>query len=282
MSEALFHSTVMTEEEFETISAFVKSTCGINLHAGKKELVKARLSKRMRMLKLDSFEKYFAHVQRDVSGIELMGMLDCLSTNLTSFFREPAHFELLAKVMGELLATNAQTRKLRIWSAGCSSGEEPYTLAMTLAETAGQCGYDMKILASDLSTRVLAAARRGVYPHARLRGVPGELTSRYFTLVQARPERLYQVNESLRSLITFARVNLMESWPMAGPFDVIFCRNVMIYFDKDTQTRLVSRFQDMLRPGGLLFVGHSESLSGVRHNLEYVQPAVYRRRGRGD
>ena len=219
MTEALFQNTVMSEEEFEAISAFVKSTCGINLHAGKKELVKARLSKRIRLLSLDSFEQYFQYVKKDVSGIELTSMLDCLSTNLTSFFREPAHFELLARVMPDLLAANAGTRKLRIWSAGCSSGEEPYTLAITLTEAAGQSGYDTKILATDLSTRVLAAARRGTYGQLRLRGMPAELLARYFTITQARPERIHQVNESLRNMITFARVNLMESWPMASPLN---------------------------------------------------------------
>ena len=274
MTNLALEVTSISEAEFGRISAFVKTVCGINLHTGKKELVKARLAKRIRELDLHSFDDYFDYVHADASGVELTVMLDRLSTNLTYFFREAQHFALIPKLVGE----NAATKKMRVWSAGCSSGEEPYSLAICLSEAIGGGGYDVKVLATDISTRVLATARKGVYHSERLREVPGGLVGRHFTMIQARPDRVYRVNDELRSQVAFARLNLMENWPMTGPFDAIFCRNVMIYFDKSTQARLVERFERLLRPGGMLFVGHSESLAGVSHTLGYVQPAVYRRK----
>ncbi|HSW47306.1 MAG TPA: protein-glutamate O-methyltransferase CheR [Phycisphaerae bacterium] len=264
----------LTDSEFERVSELVKALCGINLHQGKKELLKARLSKRVRMLGMSGFDEYIRRVEADSDGDELVVMLDAISTNLTNFFREPAHFEYLS----ERVIPEVATRRLRVWSAGCSSGEEPYTIAIVLQEHLPEpLGWDVKILATDLSTRVLAQARRGAYPAERLKDFSGLLLSRYFTCVQTRPERVYQLNDAVRRMVTFARLNLMDAWPMRGPFDVVFCRNVMIYFDKPTQSRLVNRFWELLAPGGILFVGHSESLAGVKHRFEYVQPTVYRR-----
>ncbi|MEI7836597.1 MAG: protein-glutamate O-methyltransferase CheR [Planctomycetota bacterium] len=274
MADFLLQVTSISDAEFARISEFVKGVCGINLHTGKKELVKARLAKRIRELDLHSFDDYFDYVHADASGVELTVMLDRLSTNLTYFFREAQHFALIPK----LVADSAATKKVRVWSAGCSSGEEAYTLAICLAEATGSSGYDTKVLATDISTRVLDTARKGVYHSQRLREVPGGLMGRHFTMIQARPDRVYRVNDEIRSQVTFGRLNLMENWPMSGPFDAIFCRNVMIYFDKPTQARLVDRFERLLRPGGMLFVGHSESLAGVSHTLGYVQPAAYRRK----
>jgi chemotaxis protein methyltransferase CheR len=269
----------LTDHEFESISTLVKDLCGINLHQGKKELVKARLSKRLRCLGLTSFQDYIEHLRKD-RGDEMIAMLDLLSTNLTSFFREPGHFDFLAELLAAKAASTAQgrARQLRIWSAGCSSGEEPYTIAVIVNENLPDlAAWDAKILATDLSTRVLARAKAGTYRGDQVSKVPGMCLSQYFTCVQSRPERIYKVNESLSRLIRFARLNLMGAWAMRGPFDVIFCRNVMIYFDKPTQSRLIGRFAELLAPGGILFVGHSESLAGVQHNLEYVQPTVYRK-----
>lgn len=274
MNQSLVQVVAISDAEFSRIGEFVKNVCGINLHVGKKELVKARLAKRIRELGLDSFDAYFDHVQADSSGVELTVMLDRLSTNLTYFFREAKHLELLPGVLEEC----RPRKKVRVWSAGCSSGEEPYSMAICLHEAAGAERFDTRVLATDLSTRVLEMARKGVYHGERLREVPGGLVGKYFTLVQARPERVYCVNREIQDHVTFGRLNLMEAWPMTGPFDAIFCRNVMIYFDKPTQARLVDRFTGLLRPGGLLCVGHSESLAGISHELEYVQPAAYRRR----
>jgi chemotaxis protein methyltransferase CheR len=273
-------STDLTDAQFEQISALVKSLCGINLREGKKELVKARLGKRLRTLNMPSFDAYFDHLRDDQSGDELIAMLDAISTNLTNFFREPGHFDHLIKFgLPEIQKRASQgTRRLRIWSAGCSSGEEPYSIAITLHEHLPPIhSWDARILATDLSTRVLSVARQGVYAKERLQDVPGAMLMRYFTQIEGRPHPRYQVNADIRGMVTFARLNLMETWPMKGPFDVIFCRNVMIYFDKQTQDRLIGRYFDLLRPGGLLLVGHSESLAGVAHRFTYVRPTIYRR-----
>jgi chemotaxis protein methyltransferase CheR len=268
--------TKLTEAEFQQISAFVKTTCGINLHDGKKELVKARLGKRMRMLGTPSFHDYMDYVMADTTGAEVTAMLDVISTNLTYFFREPKHLTYLQeKILPEW--TRKGNRRLRIWSAGCSSGEEPYSIAMLLAETLQLKQCDARILATDLSTRVLRCANEGIYREDRFRETSQAMVRKYFTCIQTKPERLYKVSPELRRLIHFARLNLMESWPMSGPFDVIFCRNVMIYFDKETQGRLVNRYFDILAPGGVLFLGHSESLTGIQHRYRYVQPACYQK-----
>jgi chemotaxis protein methyltransferase CheR len=199
-------------------------------------------------------------------------MMDVLTTNKTSFLREPKHFDYLC---GHIVP-GLKNRKIRIWSAGCSSGEEPYSVAILLNETIQDLSrWDISILATDLSSRMLDHARRGTYDGDHLREVPPMLISKYFTCVETNPVRRYRVIESLRRLVRFARLNLMGEWPMKGPFDVIFCRNVMIYFDKPSQERLIDRFWGLLRPEGVLFIGHAESLAGSHHKFRYVQPAVY-------
>lgn len=269
-------SVDLTDSQFARISALVHSQCGINLHDGKKELVRARLAKRLRTLGLPDFEAYMQLLRND-SGTELVAMLDALSTNLTSFFRETDHFRYLA----ERILPRQTNSRLRIWSAGCSSGEEPYSIAMQLAETLPRLEqWDVKILATDLSTRVLEQARQGVYAREKLQGLPAPISQRHFE--PAPGGGGLQVREGLRRLVHFARLNLMDPWPMRGPFDVIFCCNVMIYFDKPTQSRLVARFWDLLHPGGTLFIGHSESLTGIRHRFVYRQPTIYARPAPGE
>ncbi|GAF81234.1 unnamed protein product, partial [marine sediment metagenome] len=217
----------------------------------------------------------------DGSAGELTAMLDVISTNLTSFFRENGHFEYLAQTALPRFAAGASksgVRRIRAWSAGCSSGEEPYSMGICLQENLPEFSrWDVRILATDLSTKVLGKAAQGVYEAERVEQVSPELRNRYFTRVPQRSDRLYTINESVRRMITFGRLNLMGSWPMRGSFDIIFCRNVMIYFDKPTQGRLVDRYWDLLAPGGLLFIGHSESLTGIKHRFRYVQPTVYQR-----
>jgi chemotaxis protein methyltransferase CheR len=270
----------LTNRQFARISSRVGELCGINLHAGKQELIKARLNRHLRRHGLDCFDAYMDLIDSDPTGVEQTVMLDALSTNLTHFFREQDHFAYMAK---HLLPRYAQRRKyaqrdLRIWSAGASTGEEPYSIAMTVAQSPvrDELG-DVGILATDLSAQAVAAAVRGVYSANRIAPVPPQWRTAHFDLIQTRPHRLYRVRDDLRAMMHFARLNLMESWPMQGKFDVIFCRNVMIYFDKPTQMRLIGRFWDMLSPGGTLFIGHSESLAGVRHKFRYVQPTVYER-----
>ncbi|NWF92203.1 MAG: protein-glutamate O-methyltransferase [Syntrophaceae bacterium] len=262
----------LEKEQFERISQLVYHLAGIHLHAGKQELVNARLTKRLRALGLKNFDAYMEYLESGSHQGELVAMIEAMTTNKTSFFRESQHFDYLReRILPELKA-----RRIRIWSAGCSSGEEPYSIAIVLNEAIQNISlWDISILATDLSTRMLARARKGVYEINQLREVPAVLVSKYFTCVETNPVRRYQVNESIRRHVHFARLNLMEAWPMRGPFDLIFCRNVMIYFDKPTQGRLVNRFWKLLKPGGYLFVGHSESLTGSPHKFRYVQPAIY-------
>lgn len=270
----------LADRHFNKISTLVKDLCGINLHDGKKELIKARLTKRLRRLQLRSFEEYIQHLKNDTTGTELTAMLDALSTNLTSFFREPDHFEHLANHAIPPIVHKAGKGggRLRIWSAGCSSGEEPYSIAITVSESIPNLKlWDVGILGTDLSTRVLSAATEGIYKLERIKPIPSQQRYKYLTCIQARPERIYQVNDDIKRMVCFSRLNLMTSWPMRGPFDMIFCRNVMIYFDKPTQQNLIDRFCDILTPGGTLFIGHSESLTGVRHRFKYIQPTVYQK-----
>ena len=269
----------LTDRQFNLISVLVKDLCGINLHEGKRELVRARLVKRLRELRIGSFAQYIDLIRSREGEVEILAMLDALSTNLTFFFRENDHFELLRQKAGpQMLERHADDRRIRIWSAGCSSGEEPYSIAIVMQQVlAGRGGFDVKILATDLSRRMLEIARHGIYSHERFRDTPPRTIAENFVCLQSQPHRRYQVEQSLRQMVTFARLNLMEAWPMRGPFDAIFCRNVMIYFDKPTQNRLVERLWDLLAPGGMLFIGHSESLSGVQHRFQYVQPTAYRK-----
>ena len=262
----------LADHHFRAIGEMVYHIAGINLHAGKEGLVRSRLAPRLRALRLASFEEYLEFIERDVSGAELAQMVDVLTTNKTSFFREAEHFRLLqSDVIPELIKRGGP---LRFWSAGCSSGEEPFTLAIVLRELLPPLALTgTRILGTDISARMLAKARAAVYREDHLADVPPALVSRHF--VRDRAAGTSRVADATRQLVRFARLNLMASWPMRGPFDVIFCRNVMIYFDRPTQQRIVQRFSELLSPGGMLFVGHSESLSPLEHSLRYVQPAVY-------
>ncbi|MEN6520401.1 MAG: protein-glutamate O-methyltransferase [Armatimonadota bacterium] len=267
-------SLELTQAQFERISSVVYKLCRINLHLGKEVLVKARLAKRLRLLGMSNFEEYMDYLERDKSGKELSIMIDSLTTNKTSFFRESQHFEYLQRHL--LPSLKAESNRIRIWSAGCSSGEEPYTLSVVIRETFPDVDrMDVRILATDISSKVLDTAKEALYNKDTLKDVPPDMVRKYFTCTQTKPMRIYKVNDNARSMIRFARLNLMDQWPMSGPFDVIFCRNVMIYFDKPTQQELVRRYWEMLRPGGHLFVGHSESLTATSHQFKYVQPAVY-------
>ncbi len=277
MKSAGIESTDLTEAQFRQIATLVKDLVGIDLHQGKQQLVRARLAKRLRQLGIPTFKQYLDYLRGEGGGDELTAMLDALSTNKTSFFREPGHFDYLVGTLVPRFSARRQgDRRLRIWSAGCSSGEEPYSIAMHLLEAARDLArWEISILATDLSTRVLARARNGVYETRLLTDVPRLMLSRYFTRVASGPESLHQVVPSVRQMVQFARLNLIGDWPMRGPFDIIFCRNVMIYFDEPTRTRLVKRFWELLAPQGTLFIGHSESLTRVGHEFTYIQPTVY-------
>jgi chemotaxis protein methyltransferase CheR len=262
----------LKKAQFERISQLVGQLTGINLHSGKQELVRARLAKRLRLLGLKSFDTYMEYLEHDHPEGEVVAMIEAMTTNKTSFFREPQHFSYLRRQ----IVPGLTNRKIRVWSAGCSSGEEPYSAAISLEEAIQDHAlWDIEILATDLSSPMIAHARKAVYGAKHLQDVPPLLISKYFACIETRPARRYRVIEPLRRRVHFVRLNLMGEWPMKGPFDVIFCRNVMIYFDKVVQGRLVNRFWKLLKPGGHLFVGHSESLAGSPHKFRYVQPAIY-------
>jgi chemotaxis protein methyltransferase CheR len=273
-------SPEFSEADYVKISRLVYDQCGINLHEGKKELVKARLGKRIRKGNFSSFREYFDYVVNDQSGEEMIQLLDSISTNFTHFFRENQHFDYLRhEFLPALKGRNGKTqKKLRVWSAGCSTGEEPYTIAITLLESLSPgSGWDIKILATDLSTKVLNIAQSGVYLKDKIRSVSPDLVKKYFLRGEKQWQNYVKIKPFLKSIITFQRVNFMESFPFTEPFDCIFCRNVMIYFDKETRTQLVNRFYEHLEKGGAFFIGHSESLSGMEHPFQYVKPATYKK-----
>ena len=264
----------MNKDIFEAFRTLVYDKAGIALGDKKDALVSARLGKRMRLLNIDSYEDYFDIVNKDTSGNEIIQLLDSISTNVTHFFREEQHFDFISTQMRAWFS--AGQRKFRFWSAGCSSGEEPYSIAMTTNETLQGQPCDIKILATDLSLRVLAKATSGLYNLKDMDKVPERFIDTYFTKVMIDSQTKYQIDNRCKSLIAFQRLNLTEiPFPMKGPFDLIFCRNVMIYFDNDMRLRLLGEFHRLLKKGGFLLVGHAESLTGMLSGFKSIIPSVY-------
>jgi chemotaxis protein methyltransferase CheR len=265
------------DEDFEALRQLVKQVTGISLSDQKRELVYGRLARRLRALNLKSFREY----RNLLSGNsdELVQLCNAITTNLTAFFREPHHFEHLKEhVLKPLAARPPAVRRFRIWSSACSTGEEPYTIAMTVLESIPDLErWDIKILATDLDSDVLGKASRGVYLADRLRTLSPERRQKFFTPVQGAKEPAYAVTPALSRLITFKQLNLMHPFPMKGPFEAIFCRNTLIYFDKDTQRDLVGRISRLQRPGDLLLLGHSESLFKVSNDYNLIGRTIYRR-----
>jgi chemotaxis protein methyltransferase CheR len=279
METQTYDTIVLSEKDFCRISDLVYEHCGIDLHDGKKELVRARLAKLLRQKNFNSFENYINYVLEDTTGKEFTILIDSLSTNLTSFFREQQHFKYMSESFLPSRLEHKQKKqnhRIRGWSAGCSSGEEPYTIAIVLREALNeQNQWDIKLLATDISTKMLDKAQQGVYNRERIETVPPLQRSKYLMQRSVNGQTMYQVTESLRNIVIFKYLNLMQDWPVKGPLDFIFCRNVMIYFDKLTQMNLINRFWELLDTGGVLFTGHSELLTTVEHKFEYVQPTVY-------
>lgn len=264
----------LSASEFREISDLAYQRFGLDLKSGKEALVAARLGKKLRKLGFQTFAEYHRHILADPTGDALIELIDALTTNHTSFLREPAHFEFLARAAREEFRA---VSPLRVWSAACSSGEEPYSIAMCLAEVLGKSpARDFRILATDISTRVLDTARRGVYPVGRFSDVPDAWRRAYLLRGRGESEGFYKVKPELGKRIEFDRFNLIEPFSQRGLFHVIFCRNVMMYFDKPTQQDIVQRLSACLERGGYLLVGHSESLTGIEHALQYVRPATYR------
>ena len=272
----------MRDSDYEFIRELVYNRSRINLGPDKKALVSARLGKRLRATNITSISDYCRFLQGQQSDEELAHLIDAISTNHTFFFREHAHFDFLTThALPEMEARRktAQWPQCTVWSAACSSGEEPYTLAICLAEFFGlDPAWPWRIEATDISHRVLQKARVGVYREETVSKVPAKLLRAHFQKGFGPQDGNYRVKPHLQSTITFRQMNLLEgAFPMKDPFQIIFCRNVMIYFDRATQEELVNKLARQLVPGGYLFVGHSESLSGIQHPLELIKPAIYQK-----
>lgn len=257
-------SYAFSDTDFAVIARRAQSEFGLHLTDAKRDLVYSRLSKRLRALGIADFGTYCKLIESTgpASDAERLHMISALTTNVTHFFREEHHFKTLrTKVLPPLIeAAKKGKKKVRIWSAGCSAGQEPYSIAFTLLELCPEAAQlDIRILATDVDPVILETARTGIYPADELKALP-ETARKFHTL--AKGERNFAIAEKPRALISFGELNLMNDWPMRGPFDVIFCRNVAIYFDKPTQARLWSRFAALLPAGGLLCIGHSERISG--------------------
>ncbi len=261
----------LSDREFQQFRTFIYDKAGIHLSDAKKPLVWGRLNKRLSHYALASFHDYFQLITSGHYPDELQQAIDLLTTNETYFFREEEHFEYLA---GQVLPARRAAR-FALWSAACSTGEEPYSLAMTLAESLGLSG-DWSVLASDISARVLATARTGLYSLERSHNIPGGYLKKYCLRGIDEYDGRFLVNKTLRERVRFTQINLNRSLPNVGSFDVIFLRNVLIYFDQPTKQAVIQRISQVLKPGGFLFVSHSESLAGITGPLKMIKPSIYR------
>ncbi len=269
----------LLDRDFATIAALVRQRAGIVLGERKRDLVYGRLTRRLRMLRCTSFADYCRLLEGPEGEDERRVMLNAITTNLTHFFREPHHFDHLANeaLPAIMRSRGPGQRRVRIWSAGCSSGEEPYSIATSVREVLRDAAeWDVKILATDIDTEVLARAKAGRYDADRIAAIPPAIRHRY---AHPAPDGGFEMADSLKSLIVFNQLNLLDAWPMRRPFDVIFCRNVVIYFDAPTQRALMKRFARILAPDGWLYVGHSEALFRVSAHFHHLGRTVYQRAG---
>lgn len=284
-ARVLPRAVAMSGAEFERLSAFIHAELGIKMPSAKKTLLESRLQKRLKTLSISSFSDYCEYVfSPEGVSAELIHMIDLVTTNKTDFFREGHHFEYLSETaLPELVSARGVgvKRPLRVWSAGCSSGEEPYTIAMVLNEFSRSnpsSGFDYSIISTDISTRVLEAARRGVYTEDQAAPIPGDLKRRYLLRSRDNARGVVRIVPELRAKTSFMRLNFMDpEFDFSEPLDIIFCRNVVIYFDKATQAKLFDKFCNCLNRGGYLFIGHSETLNGFDLPLEKVSTSVYRK-----
>jgi len=272
----------MLPKDFDFIVSLAKEKTGIQLGPHKKDMIYSRIVRRIRILKFKTFSEYCTFVSSNEK--EITPFINAITTNLTAFFREPHHFEFLEKtVLPALIKANASSRRIRIWSAGCSTGEEPYSIAMTLDSLLGKRrDWDVKVLATDLDTSVVSHGKAGIYSLDRVDGLPDKMLKNFSSAEPSvrssgRQSAACEVVPHIKNYITFKQLNLLEDWPMKGPFDVIFCRNVVIYFDKTIQRTLFDRYADTLTPNGHLFIGHSETLHGVTQRFESLGKTIYRR-----
>lgn len=291
VDEYLTQSSVPTDisdREFQAFRDLIYELTGINLSSAKKALVCSRLAKRLRELKIPTFAEYYAFLLSEGTGsAECQSMINCITTNKTNFFRESHHFDYLNNHVlpqAERRCLAGQPRRLRIWSAGCSTGEEPYTISMSLLQHFGAkaSSWDLRILASDIDTEVLAKARAGEYASSQLVDIPLELRRKYFESSSDGSRDRFRARPELGRLIAFRQINLIaETWPIHAKFDLIFCRNVLIYFDRETQIRIVSKMADLLAPDGVLFLGHSENVDWAANLLTSLGHTMFSRKATG-
>jgi len=271
---------IFTDADFQYLSQLAYDSAGINLREDKKELIYGRLSKRIRILGMTSFKQY-CDLLRSQQEDEIVNFINAITTNVTHFFREIHHFEYLeTTLLPEIMQRESTTLQpvLRVWSAGCSSGNEPYSIAMVLKECIANLErWDAKILATDLDSNILEVARNGVYPASSIESVSERRVKNWFKKGAGNNEGEVKISRELIELVSYKKLNLMGPWPMKGLFDFIFCRNVAIYFDKMTREKVVNRLADQLKDGGCLFVGHSETLFGITTRFECVGKTIYRK-----
>ena len=270
---------LFTDRDFNRIRQLVSQHTGISLSEAKRDMVYSRLARRLREVGMQDFGSYCALIDSPAGETELLNFTNAITTNLTSFFREPHHFDYLQKtLLPELLKKNAHTRRLRIWSAGCSTGEEPYSLAIAIREVVPETSdWDIKILATDLDSNVLAKGKSGIYDAERVSGLSKQRVKNWFLRGKGDKSNLVRVHPCLRDMITFNRLNLMNAWPIKEPFDFMFCRNVVIYFDKPTQSVLFDRYADLLVDDARLFLGHSETMFKVCDRFKLIGNTIYQK-----
>ncbi|MGC8823083.1 MAG: CheR family methyltransferase [Bacteroidales bacterium] len=268
----------LSDEDFKRLSEFIYREYGIKMPPAKKVMLQGRLQKRLRELDITSFREYVDYVFSEQGQDEVIHMIDVVSTNKTDFFREPVHFEFLAQEIVPLFARTTELRyPMKIWSAGCSSGEEPYTIAIVLMECREKYPtLDFQILGTDVSTRILQTALDAIYKENRIEGIPLQILKKYFLRSKDRTNPTVRLIPEIRRKVSYMRLNLMESvYPVPDMYDVIFCRNVLIYFDRPTQERVINKLCMYLKPGGYFFLGHSESITGMTVPLRQIKPTIF-------
>lgn len=264
---------LMTGRDFDEIAALAYKHTGIVLGRHKANMVYGRIARRLRQLHMATFREYLSYLN-DNFAKESTDFINLITTNLTSFYREAHHFEFLKSTAFPELKQKTEKR-IRIWSSGCSIGQEAYTVAFTLVEAGFPASWDIKILATDLDSNVIETGRKGVYPIDHVASISDEKIEKYFQ--KSKDGKQVKVRDNIINMVHFKRLNLLESWPMQGLFDVIFCRNVVIYFDRETQKKLFDRYADYLPVGGYLIIGHSESINGLSDRFEPVGNTIYRK-----
>ena len=271
----------LSQDEFDKLSRFIYKESGIKMPPVKRIMLQSRLQKRLRELNMASYKEYIDYVfsTEGLNG-EIIHMLDVVSTNKTDFFREPIHFDFLVQTaLPELIQQRGANRTVKIWSAGCSSGEEPYTIAMVLADFAEKNpGFDFSIIGTDISTQILQKAADAVYKEDRVSIIPLETKRKYFLRSKDRTNPTVKVSPNLRKKVRFGRLNFMDTYyDIPETFDVVFCRNVLIYFDRETQAKVIQKLCEKLRPDGYFFLGHSESIMNMQVPLKQVKPTIFKR-----